>query len=88
MSANPAFKFPRAYGGTDIGIFNEIIRKKAERYRCGLIDFAKFHLPYVLLMGRTQCRWNAYAGRDGTDGIVVKKWYKKGEKILAKRWGL
>lgn len=46
MSANPAFKFPRAYGGTDIGIFNEIIRKKAERYRCGLIDFAKFHLPY------------------------------------------
>lgn len=46
MSQNPSFVFPLSYGGENIEVYNNCIRWSASEYRCRIIDFYRFGIPY------------------------------------------
>lgn len=51
MRSDPAFTFPKAYGGVDISAYNDVIRAVAKEYGSRLLDLHSVDLPYDAVDG-------------------------------------
>ena len=51
MSTNSDFSFPSSFGGVHINVYNEIIRDKAKKMHCKVIDLAKYGESYDSIDG-------------------------------------
>lgn len=51
MASNPAFKFPSAYGGTELQVYNQAIRDAAAIFGCKLLELNGYQLPYDAVDG-------------------------------------
>ena len=51
MSSNPYFEFPYEYCGMNIEAYNGVIRKKAKKHKCNIIDLYAENQPYDTIDG-------------------------------------